>query len=139
LFKNDDGIYFLDVSGKVTKNLTRVKARVLVTIADDDKYNCRSTFIDREVDCCRVNERTMSGPVLSTIYEAVAKKINFKLECPYKIGFYELKNAIFHLPRTPFKLWTGFYCMKVSFSARIGKSRKFEEVFVLEGKGSLEI
>lgn len=133
----NDGVYDLNVSAIVKLNLPRVKVHFYFMASEDGNFTCRSLILDRTIDACRVNEKSMSGPILSTIYKTISQKINFPLECPYRKGFYQLQNGGMNLPKISFKLWTGFYCSRITVSSKLVKSRKFDDILIIKSKASI--
>lgn len=139
LAKDENGTYHLDFKGKIIMTLVKLKLSVVIKIAENDKFDCEGVLLERTVDLCKMNERTMNGPVFSLVYKSIHEKVNFPLSCPYQKGIYELKNASFPMPKTWFKVFAGFFCYKISFSAKTTKARKFDDILNYDGVGSFEL
>lgn len=136
---DEEGCLQLKAQFNLQQTLIKVHAHVEIKSAKDKNYDCTDNFFDKNLDICKLNQKTMNGPITSIIYKSLVENINFPLKCPYKSGFYQFSNGSFILPKTPFKLWEGFYCYELTMFGRTIKSKRSEEIFKFKANFKMQI
>lgn len=64
---------FLEGRCEPQQKVIKLKIQLIIRSANDKNYDCKDILIDRSVDFCRVNEKSMSGPILSVVYQAIVE------------------------------------------------------------------
>jgi hypothetical protein len=107
-------------------------------VAENDKYDCKTKFLERYIGLCTPNIEALRTNLILKWLVPFLDNMNFEFKCPMKPGFYEIRKSEFHLPPSNFKIWNGFYCLKITFFAKAAKSRIFEDSFAVGGRGNLQ-
>lgn len=137
--KEKDGIHRGYLSFNSNTTLEKLKFLISVTMAENDKYDCKNKFFERIINLCKYNiEVLRNNLVTKWLVQGFLDNMNFHLECPMKAGFYEVKKSEFVLPPSSFKLWNGFYCLKLAFFGKTAKSKIFEDTFAIGGRANLK-
>lgn len=90
----------------------------------DDQYVCGSPILERTLDICKISRGVVTGLMINVFLEPVIKAMNFELKCPFKPGYYSIKNARFELPLNLGEMFKGYYCLKIITKAKTPSSRK---------------
>jgi hypothetical protein len=70
--RNFDGsVYYADGKFYLLQKLTKANALFKIKSANNEESECGATVLDRPIDVCKLSMKTMSGPILSVIYQAM--------------------------------------------------------------------
>jgi hypothetical protein len=128
LVRDKHGVYHASASVISNTTFVRKNARFVLEQAPDENYKCDLKLIDRKFDACKLNGILMRGFAVNWIYEGFRDKVNFEFKCPYKPGFYELKDALYNVASIgSFKLFNAYYCGRIEIFGMTGTKKKFEK------------
>lgn len=58
----------------------------------NEKMTCGTKLLMRRFNLCRFNQSTSSNLLLQNFFMDASKTFNFPIKCPFKPGYYEMKN-----------------------------------------------